>query len=1153
MKTKRTNRFFALLLAILMVIAIVPFSAITVFADATGDAPTEVATFAELVAAVNEDKTNIKLTANITHTVPMELPDQHRLVFDGNKEYVLDLNGYNLSVQNLNNEYFSGTISFIKVMGTSKLTVKNGFIGFGNNKAKSREDYGSVQVTDSAELITENVAFESYRTGCTIILEKQAKATLNGGSVQAMNGYAVYAYGTSALTLDYGVTLRTTVGDGSNTVNNFGYGSLYFSSSGDLTVYGAYFKSGVQVHPTQIDEFDVTKKEVKIDGTKLTKKIYDGDEIISASEYDYYWYRGSSNGYAIFTTDNHGKFALEISVIDTERTFPITVTNGVAKVGGTVVSEAKFGETITLEANAPESGYEFTYWSGDYSFADNSSATTTFVMPYGSVVTSANYGKEKIHNIDVILPTPQVGEPLYDTITSVSDKSEFVSIRWYLVNGGSTTPLIGGELFAAGNTYKVVVEFSPANGWLFASNPAATVNGNTASASSSMPSVASVSYTFASLSSSFPVYYTDDFTVGFGSTKTVDVEKMANENASFRAAYLDDKVTYQWYKNGEAIEGATDVSYKITSANNGDKFQVKVTADDAVSCGSARTFNEKLIGDIGLTMDDPQVGQKSSDFIPQFVSAGFTIAEEDGQSWQKDVGGYWTIINKDFIFEPGVKYRLMMDIIPPEGYSFVSPTVSADGRTTSATVYGTFARVWITFDATPSNPFSIIMTADSGVGLGDTLELDIEAMKAASTDFKTAYEANKVSYQWYVDGTAIDGARLSKLVLGTDYANKTIQVVVTADDKVACSQEFVGSQYIESLDILISPPIAGQTPSTTAIEKNGKVIIEAGAIIWYNAADNSKVTGPFVAGESYYVSICFTAAEGYVFDNYSVTNDYYSSLLANTNINGVNVDKIYDCSYIIPNYGDVYSIAFVCVEHTHTYTNSVLQKDDTNHWLECDANDCPDKFGSIKDKVEHTFSTDFKTDAENHWKECVCGAKTENGAHSGGTATCTAKAVCTTCNTAYGEIATHTHGTEFKNDATNHWNECECGDKANVAAHADTDNNGKCDTCGYDISAQAPDDPDKKDGLGAGAIVGIVLGSLAVLGGGGFALYWFVLRKKPIVSADPTTSVEDAPETDVDTDTEKDAEATDEDDSPEAEKGSDAEDAIETEDEKETE
>ena len=42
-----------------------------------------------------------------------------------------------------------------------------------------------------------------------------------------------------------------------------------------------------------------------------------------------------------------------------------------------------------------------------------------------------------------------------------------------------------------------------------------------------------------------------------------------------------------------------------------------------------------------------------------------------------------------------------------------------------------------------------------------------------------------------------------------------------------------------------------------------------------------------------------------------------------------------------------------------------------------------------------------------------------------------------------------------------------------------------------------PDDPtDDKDGLGAGAIVGIVIGSVAVAGAGGFALLWFVIKKK---------------------------------------------------------
>ena len=133
----------------------------------------------------------------------------------------------------------------------------------------------------------------------------------------------------------------------------------------------------------------------------------------------------------------------------------------------------------------------------------------------------------------------------------------------------------------------------------------------------------------------------------------------------------------------------------------------------------------------------------------------------------------------------------------------------------------------------------------------------------------------------------------------------------------------------------------------------------------------------------------------------------------------------------------------------------------------------------------------------------------------------------------------HDHGSEWKTDAENHWNECACGDKANVAAHADENNDEKCDACGYDMPANIADsdttpDPDNSDttpkeedsdttseeedsdttsegddsdstsdepseskkGLSTGAIIGIVIGSVAVAGAGGFALVWFAIKKK---------------------------------------------------------
>ncbi len=85
---------------------------------------------------------------------------------------------------------------------------------------------------------------------------------------------------------------------------------------------------------------------------------------------------------------------------------------------------------------------------------------------------------------------------------------------------------------------------------------------------------------------------------------------------------------------------------------------------------------------------------------------------------------------------------------------------------------------------------------------------------------------------------------------------------------------------------------------------------------------------------------------------------------------------------------------------------------------------------------------------------------------------------------------THAYGDEWKSDGENHWKECACGEKTLVGAHADSNENGGCDICGAAV----------KDGLPAGAVVGIVLGSLALLGGG-FALYWFVIRKKKMPTA----------------------------------------------------
>ena len=193
----------------------------------------------------------------------------------------------------------------------------------------------------------------------------------------------------------------------------------------------------------------------------------------------------------------------------------------------------------------------------------------------------------------------------------------------------------------------------------------------------------------------------------------------------------------------------------------------------------------------------------------------------------------------------------------------------------------------------------------------------------------------------------------------------------------------------------------------------------------------------------------------------------------------------------------------------------------------------------------------------------------ETGTCSGGTATCTIKAVCDVCRTTYGDTAPHDYGelipevaattTEF---GVKEHKDCKvCGkhfDKdgneitelriAKIGTHnvivngeskfykegesvtvtaedkegkvfkgwKDESGNivstekeytfkvekGKTLTAVYEDKSSGGGEitpPAKKDGLSGGAIAGIVIGSVAVAGIGGFAIFWFAISKKTFV------------------------------------------------------
>ena len=159
------------------------------------------------------------------------------------------------------------------------------------------------------------------------------------------------------------------------------------------------------------------------------------------------------------------------------------------------------------------------------------------------------------------------------------------------------------------------------------------------------------------------------------------------------------------------------------------------------------------------------------------------------------------------------------------------------------------------------------------------------------------------------------------------------------------------------------------------------------------------------------------------------------------------------------------------------YTRIGDESDTQSFWVETDLTMTP-----AADGHTHKYGTEWKYDETNHWHECECGNKADITAHTfkqiiDKEATATEKGSkheeCTVCG--YKKAAVdipkidshnHNYGTEWKYDETNHWHECEDGNKADITAHTfkqiidkeatATEKGSKheeCTVCGYKKAA----------------------------------------------------------------------------------------------------
>ena len=374
----------------------------------------------------------------------------------------------------------------------------------------------------------------------------------------------------------------------------------------------------------------------------------------------------------------------------------------------------------------------------------------------------------------------------------------------------------------------------------------------------------------------------------------------------------------------------------------------------------------------------------------------------------------------------------------PEGKQFKGWSTSADGSVISGTTYEvssdtTFYAIW------ESKEYSIIVT-DGKATIGAGSEISKAAQGTTITLTANAAPDGKVFDKWVVEsGSAtLEDANSETTTFIMPDSEVSVKATYTIPHTHTYDQEIQKPETLKSAADCTNDAVyfkscsCGEISTTETFTAAGTQLGHAWASDWSKDTDNHWKE----------CSRCHEKKDESV-------HDYGSDNICDT----CGYDKTVPHTH---NLTLVPAKAPTCTEKGNT---AYYTCDGCDKWFEdaTDASEITDKTSVILAATGHSAS-DWKSDNTDHWKECTvvgCGVIIEGSkaAHTAGEwiidtpATATTDGSkhkeCTVCGytmtietiPATGGEHTHSYGSDWKNDATNHWHECSCGDKADKAAH----------------------------------------------------------------------------------------------------------------------
>ena len=376
----------------------------------------------------------------------------------------------------------------------------------------------------------------------------------------------------------------------------------------------------------------------------------------------------------------------------------------------------------------------------------------------------------------------------------------------------------------------------------------------------------------------------------------------------------------------------------------------------------------------------------------------------------------------------------------PEGKQFKGWSTSADGSVISGTTYEvssdtTFYAIW------ESKEYSIIVT-DGKATIGAGSEISKAAQGTTITLTANAAPDGKVFDKWVVESgnTTLEDANSETTTFIMPDSEVSVKATYTIPHTHTYDQEIQKPETLKSAADCTNDAVyfkscsCGEISTTETFTAAGTQLGHAWASDWSNDTDNHWKE----------CSRCHEKKD-------EAAHDYGSDNICDT------------CGYdkTVPHTHNLTLVPAKAPTCTEKGNAAYYTCDGCDKWFEdaTGASEITDKTSVILAATGHSVS-DWKSDNTDHWKECTvvgCGVIIEGSkaAHTAGEWIIDTPATATTDGSKHKECTvckrvletgtipaigsgehTHNYSSDWKSDSINHWKECSCGDKADVAAHS---------------------------------------------------------------------------------------------------------------------